>query len=260
QELLTEALHKNALKEGDEAFARGNYSVAIAQYEEAQEIRSSPAITERISEARRAEAEQRKQAEVSNFRYACGSVGKVESWARSCTALYNELARKGERGQAATWDEVEAVAQCEEQKKKGCIECSIAGGFFACKSLAPLEPATRNLACIRRGEQLFEAIVRRYPQTQMTWWGWGSSASTALILPRREWNRLSKKDKVSLAGYVEYKVGGSSWTIIVGDPVDSHDLTIDKTVVQSDDLWESGDPCCRGEKGSVFFGSVPNCG
>jgi hypothetical protein len=101
-----------------------------------------------------------------------------------------------------------------------------------------------------RGEMIFRAIKKRYPQTEMSWWG---RASTALILPRNEWNRLSKLDQISLTRYVEQANGyGGSWTIIVGDPIRQNELTVDRTVVQADQLWEADDPCCRGKKATGF--------
>ncbi|MCP9496685.1 MAG: zinc ribbon domain-containing protein [Pyrinomonadaceae bacterium MAG19_C2-C3] len=104
----------------------------------------------------------------------------------------------------------------------------------------------------------------------------------SMILDKKKWETLSKEEQIDLTYYVESRVAhfrvlpdtyldipanapaypsavafarqikDDNWAIIVGRPNAKGVLSIDETVVQGDASWEFAEPCCRGEKASVF--------
>lgn len=119
-------------------------------------------------------------------------------------------------------------------------------------------------------------------ETKPTLSGFGTP-SVRLVVPKREWARLSKAEQIDITFYAESLISrvraspanyvdippdapvyrsaldyarnmcGDFWEVMTGEPSSKRGiLSVDATVVQGDSAWEADDPCCRGEKGSSF--------
>lgn len=148
----------------------------------------------------------------------------------------------------------------------------------AAANLAPALPQTR----VENGERLYKKLRG---DSKPTLSGFGAP-SVRLVVPKREWARLSKDEQIDITFYAESLISrvraapadyvdippgapvyrsalnyaqnicGDCWEIITGEPTSKRGvLSVDETVVQGDSAWEADDPCCRGEKGSSFRAS-----
>ena len=137
-------------------------------------------------------------------------------------------------------------------------------------------------ARIENGERLYKKMRA---ETKPTLSGFGAP-SVRLVVPKREWSRLSKAEQIDITFYAESLISrvraspadyvdippdapvyrsalnyaqnmcGDCWEIMTGEPSSKRGvLSVDAKVVQGDSAWEADDPCCRGEKGSSFRAS-----
>ena len=137
-------------------------------------------------------------------------------------------------------------------------------------------------ARIENGERLYKKMRA---ETKPTLSGFGAP-SVRLVVPKREWARLSKAEQIDITFYAESLISrvraspadyvdippvapvyrsalsyaqsmcGDCWEVMTGEASSKNGvLSLDLKVVQGDSAWEADDPCCRGEKGSSFRAS-----
>lgn len=137
-------------------------------------------------------------------------------------------------------------------------------------------------ARVENGERLYKKMR---PDTKPALSGFGAP-SIRLVVPKREWARLSKAEQIDLTFYAESLISrvraspadyvdippgapayrsalnyaqnicGDCREIMIGEPSSKRGvLSVAAKVVQGDSAWEADDPCCRGEKGSSFRAS-----
>ena len=174
--------------------------------------------------------------------------------------------------------------QPHEQSLDSPEKPSLMRATHAVPELASSAHAVTSPQTAKRGQVLFDMLVRKYPKIQPFVWGLMTPyPAVALFLPEAEWAALSKEDQVSLTLYVKEWIpkvkahparhlaafrtepGYASlrtkvanlctdcWVIGAGRlTLDQQGVLLDRVVVQGDTLWEKSESHDRGMKASEF--------
>ena len=143
---------------------------------------------------------------------------------------------------------------------------------------SPALPQSR----VENGERLYKKMRAEAKPTLSSF----GAPSVRLVVPKREWARLSRAEQIDITFYAESFISrvraspadyvdippdapvyrsalnyaqnmcSDCWEIITGElPSKRGTLSVETKVVQGDLAWEADDPCCRGEKASSFRAS-----